>query len=86
MSASSSCPKCGGKLRRMLFANSKGLGLFITADLLITVGITLFVVAPVTGWVGGSIVILIGVWLLMKIQRGWKCVACKNQITELKYS
>ncbi len=78
------CPKCGEKMKKVLFANQKAFGIFLSADLLICFGILLLVLVPVAGLICGAILIVVGAWLLYKIQKGWKCKTCQRIITEFE--
>ncbi len=66
------------------FANRKAFGIYITADLFIAFGLITAIVVPAAGWVAGAIFILIGIFLLLKVQKGWKCKACDTFVPEFR--
>ncbi len=78
------CPSCGGKMIKMAFANRKAFGMFITADLFLAFGLILAIIIPAAGWIAGGVFIIIGVCLLLKVQKGWKCKTCDTLLPEFR--
>jgi hypothetical protein len=71
-------------MKRKAFANKKAFGIYITADLLIAFGFIVGIVIPAAGWVAGACFIAIGIFLLLKVQKGWKCNACGKLVPDFR--
>jgi hypothetical protein len=65
------CPHCGGKMKKKSVGNLTGM---IWALILICLGVAVFFMIPVIGWVGGP---LIGIYGLTRGgKRVLKCRGC----------
>lgn len=70
------CKACGGEMTKAKIGDSAIAGL-VSAIIILCVGILLFVIFPVVGWIIGGVMIVYALFKgIGKKRKVWKCGSC----------
>ncbi len=69
------CPLCGGQMKKAVVSSGNCSGI-VLALIVFVVGIVIFFVVPVVGWVLGPIISLAALFMGGKRQKVWRCRQC----------
>ena len=70
------CQLCGGRMVRKVKSSGNCLGIAL-ALIIFVVGIVIFFMIPVIGWVIGPLICLCALFIGGKRSKVWQCVRCK---------
>lgn len=78
-SKSPACPSCRGPMVKKTQSSGNFVGL-IAALIVLTLGIAVFILIPIIGWVLGPLMILLSLGMGGKRTKVWRCASCKVAI------